>query len=296
MTNEISTINQSELDAFLAKHSISQDSLNNTSDFLPQLKVNYMDEITIDGKKYDLKPGLFTLGGQEVASYAKNVKFRPLLQTFQYIDYDKDKEEVVNRSVLFNDFSDEARDETGTLRCGKPTSKVLNQEGNAALKKAWAHVSLYRSIDGIVSYTGVDAAGNEVKVENVLCTYRGKGASFSPFQEEYTQLLPKGTMMWDFELTLSTTKHKQDPKSAVNYYVTHFEADFSKRLSFTGDLFDTVKELARRIEATNKEIDKKYYAAAAARTETDTLSKAIDITPNTHSLDSDFETDETIPF
>lgn len=291
-----STINQEELAAFIAANRISQEDLNGGGgDFLPQLKANYADEEEIDGQKYELKLGYFVVNTPDHGNvYAKNVNFRPLLHNYQYIDYDREKEEVVCRTILFNDFKDEPRDEHGTLRCGKPQSKLLKD--NAALKKQWEHVNLYRSVDGLVNYTGTTADGKEVKVENLLVTFRGKGSNFSPFQDEYTSVMPKGALLWDYDLKLSTTKHKQDPKSIVSYYIVHFEADFSKKLPFTVTEFETVKALQARIEATNKEIDTKYYTALETRNKTDAAVKALDITP-TGSLSDDFGTqDDDLPF
>lgn len=279
---QLATIDQAEFQAFIEANRVSQEDLNGGSDYLPQLKVNYLDE---DENKKELKPGLFTITGQDVPSYAKNVKFRPLFHKYQYIDYDEAEKKVVNRSVFFDDFKEEAYDEKGGVRCGKPESKYLKDD--AALKKSWAHVSLYRSVDGLVSYDGVDADGNAVKVDNVLVTFRGKGVNFSPFQEEYLKLLPKGTFLWDYELKLGTTKHKQDPKSAANYYVVHFEADFSQRLPLTSDLWETIKSLQKRVEDTNKDIHKKYFNANRSALEDAAAIDAIDITPNDAPLDED---------
>lgn len=281
-TNLPTTIDANEFQAFVESTRVSQKDLNGGGDFLPQLKVNYQDELEVEGVKKEIKPGLFTLTGQEIPSFAKNVTFRPLLMNYQYIDYNNKEDKVVNRSILFNDFSEEARDELGTVRCGKPASKLLKD--NAALKKQWEHVNLYRSVDGLVSYTGADADGNEVKVENVLCTFRGKGANFSPFQDEYLKLMPKGTFIWDFELKLGTTKHKQDPKSAVSYYIVHFEADFTQRISLTQDVWEKIKELKARVDATNKEINTKYYQSIESRNATPEASPIIDADP----LDAEF--------
>lgn len=281
-TNNLpTTIDLNEFQAFVEANRVSQESLNGGGDFLPQLKVNYQDEIEIDGVKYDLKPGLFTLSGQDISSFAKNVKFRPLLHNFQYVDYNSEEEKVVNRSIIFNDFSEEARDENGTVRCGKPASKLLKD--NPALKKQWEHVNLYRSVDGLVSYTGVDAKGNEVKVENVLCTFRAKGANFSGFSDEYLKLLPKGSFLWDFECTLGTVKHKQ---GATNYYVVHFDTDFTKRIPLTPEVWEQIKSLKARIDATNKEINAKYYSAVEKRSTTDIPDEITE-----DALDSEFSSD-----
>lgn len=287
-------INQEELDAFISANRVSAEDLSGGGDFLPQLKVNYQDEVEFEGQKYDLKPGLFTLTGQDVPSYAKNVKFRPLLHTYQYIKYNKDEEKVECRSILFNDFSDEARDEWGTVRCGKPESKVLRN--NPSLKKQYEDTNLYRSVDGLVSYEGTDPKGNKVVVENVLCTFRGKGANFAPFQEEYIKVMPKGSLIWDYELTLSVTKHKQDPKSAVSYYIAHFEADFANKVPLTAEVFETVKELKKRIDETNKEINKKFYEATEKRQNNQALDEAADVIEGSLSDDFADGNEDDVPF
>jgi len=294
-TNLPTTIDAAELAAFIERNHVSQEDLNGSGDFLPQLRANYQDEIEYDGKKYtDVKLGVLVVNTPEYGPvFAKNVKFRPLLQNYQYIDYDKVAEKVVNRSILFNDFSDEARDEKGTIRCGKPPSKELKD--NAPLKKQWDHVQLYRSVDGLVSFKGNTLDGTEVEINNLLVTYRGKCSNFTPFQEEYTKQMPKGSLLWDYELTLSTTRHKSDPKSIVYYYVVHFEADFSNKLPFTAQLFDTVKGLQARVDSTNKDINNKYYTALEANSTSSAAEKAIDITPNV-SLDEELNGVDELPF
>ncbi len=262
-TNESlpAVINQEELSAFIADTRSSAEDLLGGVDFLPQLKVNYLDEIELNGKKHDTtsKLGHFVVYIDDTPVFAKNVTFRPLLQTYQYINYDDDKKQVVCRSVLFNDFSDEARDEQGTLRCGKPPSKVLKD--NKELKKQYENINLYRSVDGLLDIDGEDVEGNKVSHKGVVVTFRGKGVNFTPFNEEYLQTLPKGSIIWDYALKLGVTKHKNDPKSAASYYVIHFEADFANKLPFTAQEFEIAKDLKRRIDETNKEIDKLYFKA-----------------------------------
>lgn len=262
-TNETlpAVIDPNELAAFISDTRVSSEDLLGGVDFLPQLKVNYLDEIEYNNTKYDTtaKIGQLVVNYDDKPVFAKNAIFRPLLQTYQYINYDDDKKEVVCRSILFNDFSDEARDEQGTLRCGKPPSKVLKD--NPELKKQYENINLYRSVDGLLTMEGEDIEGNKVSIENYVVTFRGKGVNFAPFNEEYIQVMPKGSILWDYNLKLGTTKHKNDPKSAASYYIVHFDADFAAKLPFTNKEFETAKELKRRIDTTNKDIDKAYYAA-----------------------------------
>lgn len=290
-TTDIALINADEYAALVAASGASAEDLSGGGgDYLPQLKVNYQDE---DSNGKELKVGYFVVTGQDPAVYAKNVTIRPLTHNFQWTQYDKEEEKVVNRTRFVKNFREEARDEKGLIRCGKPASKILKE--SPELAKQYSDVTLYRNIDVLVSYTGEDADGNTNEVKDLLATMRLKGANFSPFQDEYIDNMPKNTMLWDFPIRLSVTKHKQDPKSVVSYYVIHFEADFTNRLPMTVDVFETVKALNGRIESFNKEVDKKYYAVIDERSKSEAALKALDVSPAKDLLD-DFKSDDDIPF
>ena len=70
---------QEEIEAFAAASGINEDDLSGSRDYLPQLKVNYNEDITIDGVTKELKKGTFFLTGQDTTLYAKNVTIRPFL-------------------------------------------------------------------------------------------------------------------------------------------------------------------------------------------------------------------------
>lgn len=273
MTKELSTINQDELDDFINRSGSSQEDLIGGGDYLPQLKVNYLEE---DENGKELKKGYFVITGQDVPVYAKNVVIRPLLHHFQWTKYDQEVSKTVNRTIFISNFREEPRDELGTLRCGKPPSKEL--KNNPALAKKYEDVTVYRNVHALVSYEGEDVDGNKVTVENMVAVLRLKGANFIPFSEEFIEKMPKNTNLWDFAVTLSVTKEKNDPKSANSYYVIHYEADFDNRLPLTVPVFDTLKGLQERIEKTNEEIEKKHFTVVHNRKLDDSVIAAIDNT------------------
>lgn len=286
MSTDIMVIDDAALDALAAQAGAEQQK----RDFLPQLKINYQEE---DENGKELKKGLFFVTGQEVISYAKNVTFRPLTQHFQWIDYDDTNKKLRNRTRLVTSLmgDDEPRDEKGSIKCGKPSQKEL--KANPALIAKFKEVKCYRQVQGLVSYEGEDVEGNKVKVENVPCALRMKGANFSEFDEEYFQKLGKGRI-WDHEVFLKTTKHKNDPSSAAYYYVIHFDdVDLTKRIPVTVDVYNTTKAFIDSVELINKEIDKKYYDALHSNVED---KDAIDSLKSAGSslLDKDFE--DEIPF
>jgi len=201
MSTEIAILTQAELDLLNSLASdmgaSSEDLTGGGGNFLPQFKV-WMDE---DGDEDDaprLKGKMF-ITGQEPLVYAKpgTVKFRALTQAFQLTQYDKPTNKTVNKTRLMYSFKEEARDEKGTLRCGKPTSKEIRE--NPALKEIYKDITTFRRLQGYVSYVGVTADGQEVVVDNVLVGLNHKGANFTAFEDEVVQKMPPKYNLWDFE-------------------------------------------------------------------------------------------------
>lgn len=277
--NEITTVNNDELAALAAMTGASASSLTGSGDYIPQLKVNYDDE---DEQHRELKTGLFFVTDQDVAVYAKTVTIRPLLHHFQWTKYDDVVKKVTNRTILITNFRQEPRDELGTVKCGKPKSVVL--QNDPELKKKFEDVTCYRTVHVLVDYDGVDADGNKVSVRNVVACLRLKGANFAPFDEEFLNLMPKGSNLWDFSINLSTEKKKN---GASTYYVIHFKGDFNTRLPVDSDIVDTITALHERIVTQNNSIEDKYSKARSLATLDASAMSAID-----GDLASDFNEDE----
>lgn len=261
LTNELTTIDEKELNDFTNSAGISAEDLSGATDYLPQLKVNYNEE-NPETKK-ELKKGVFFLTGQDVTVYAKTVTIRPLLQHFQWTEWSKAERKTTNRTKLITNFSEEAIDEKGTVKCGKPPSKEF--KNNPALVEQWENVKCVRTLHVLVSYEGEDENGEKHSVNNVLATMRLKGSNFNPFKEEFIDNMPKGSKLWDYEITLGTTREKNDPTSANSFYVIHFDADFTKRIPVTRDVFDQAKAAQARIEEFNSEIEVAYIKAVSER-------------------------------
>lgn len=274
MTTELTTIDQKELDDFVNAAGIDAEDLNGATDYLPQLKVNYNEE-NPETKK-ELKKGTFFLTGQDVTVYAKAVTIRPLLQHFQWTEWSKVEKKTVNRTKFIVNFSEEAIDEKGTVKCGKPLSKEF--KNNPALVEQWDHVKCARTLHVLVSYEGEDEDGNKHTVSNILATMRLKGVNFNPFKEEFIDNMPKGSKLWDYEITLGTTREKNDPNSANSFFVIHFDADFTKRVPVTREVFDQAKAAQARIEEFNSDVEVAYVKAVSARNTSDSAIDALEDT------------------
>lgn len=269
MTTELMVIDQQEYEAFLAASGgTAEDLAGGTGNFLPSLRVNY-EEDAEDDDAPKLK-GKFYISGTDEPVYAKSVRFRPLTHDYQWTQYDDVAKKVTNRTRLIKSFKEEARDEKGTVKCGKPASKDL--KANPALAKQYEDITTYRQIQGLVSYTGIDKNGNEVVVPETLVSIRSKGANFSPFDEEFIKLMPAKSTLWEWGIDLTTTREKN---GASTYYVIHYTPDFQNKLPLSIAVFGMMKELQANIDKTNKAIDQKYYDAMSNAADLDDAVEAI---------------------
>jgi len=101
-------------------------------------------------------------------------------------------------------------------------------------------------------------------------------------------------MLWDFASTITLKKEKN---GQTTYYVMHYEPDFAKKIPLTTPVWADLGELKKKIDETNKAIDKKYYEAVNAKTGDDAAIDALKTVSKGRpgkGLSSDF--DDDIPF
>jgi hypothetical protein len=300
-STELMVISQADLDALASETGASQEDLNGGGgSFLPQFKVWSEDDPDDEGAPR--RKGKLFITGQEPLVFAKanTVTFRPLTQSFQWTQWDDSTKTVTNKSRLVTSFKEEARDEKGTVKCGKPPSKDLKE--NKALKEMYDDITTWRRIQGFVSYSGVDEQGNDVEVKDVLVSINSKGASFTAFDEEFVKKMPEKSSLWDFNARITLSKEKN---GAVTYWVMHYEGDFATKLPVNVLVFNTIKDLNDKRVAANRAIDKKYYEALEAKNGDNAAINALKNVGggsssgrpglNRNQLDDDFD-DNSIPF
>lgn len=288
--NELMIVDEAALAVLADELGVNAEDLQGGGKYLPSLRVWGKD----DAEEEDaprLKGKMYVTGiegyDEPIFVVPNTITFRPLTQTFQWTQYDKEQKKTVNRTRLIPNFNEEARDEKGTIRCGKPPSKDLKD--NKALQKLYEDITLYRRLQGILNFTGKTAAGKEVKVENLLSSINLKGANFLPFDEEFAKKLPAKSRLWDWVTSISTTRHVN---GQVTYWVFHFDCDFKEKEKVTPELFQSLIYLQGQINDMNKAIDKSYYDAINNKQSSEDAISALK-TVNS-SLQSDM--DDDIPF
>lgn len=270
MSTNVAVIDKAEelkLAALLGTNDKPQAS--GSSDRLPELKVNSMRK---DAQGRRIEEGMFYLKGMDEPVYAENVRIRVLSQLFQWIHYDPEENKVANKTLLIPNFRCEARDMKGGTRCGKPASKVLRELPKEEQKK-YSDIKCFRQLRVLVSYTGKDADGTEVTIENQPAIILLKGANFSPFEDEFVKAIPKGANFYDYWVDVSAEELQN---GSVIYYVMHFAADMSKKVGLDQDTYDSMLHMAGMIERENQLVENAYQKALRDDQETDDIIEALE--------------------
>ena len=127
MDNNITNINEMSQEQIM--EAIGQDDGSSKGVNIPRLGINRSPEDD-DGNQLPVG-NLFTFDssvGQNV--YGKPVTFRPFISAMQYMHYDPDKSEYVNRSIIFKNWKEEAYDMLQDLKAqcdAKPTILYINE-------------------------------------------------------------------------------------------------------------------------------------------------------------------------
>ena len=240
---------------------IGQYSGSDREDIIPRLTINRSPE---DDNGNQLPIGNFTVydSRENKSYYGKEVTLRPFISGMQYMHYDPEKTEYVNRSVIFSSWKEEAIDIQGGTRCNKVPYKdreSLKPEDLAVQKQ----IRCYRLIYGLVSFDGVDAQGKSKKVENFPVMWRVTGTSFKPVSDAIYALEKRDKLMFTCTFKLESKRQK---KGSNTFYVPVITPNADANLSMSKEDMETLQVFRDSITAENKEVaslwksakDKKY--------------------------------------
>jgi hypothetical protein len=254
--NELATISRSEQLELAATLGMGGTDGPSGTDRLPELKINYQEE---NEQGQELPRGqLYVKGTGEDPIFAKTVTFRPLSQLFQWIEYDPEANKVANKTLMIPMLRDEARDMKGTVRCGKPVSKVLNEMSKEDQRK-YTNIKCFRQIRGLVSYKGKTADGEEAKIENMPVIIMAKGSGFGTFEDEFLKRIPRRNKMYEFSSKISLSREKGSGGNV--WWVMHYEPKLDDALPMTEEIYETCKVMASMVKSENEKVEAAYKKA-----------------------------------
>ena len=254
MKNEIANINNMSDEQI--KQAIGQDDGSSNGISIPRLGINRSPE---DDDGNQLPVGhLFTYDssvGQNV--FGKPVTFRPFISAMQYMHYDPEKGEYVNRSIIFKNWKEEAIDILGGVKCGKVPFRErpsLTPEQLAEQRT----IRCYRLLYGLLSFKGIKANGQEYTIENLPVLWRVSGTAFSPVGSALDQINKRKKLMFSCTFSIDSKRQK---KGGNVYYTPEISVNADANLQMSKEDMETLTVFQDIINTENAEVVDLYKAA-----------------------------------
>ena len=254
MDNEIANINNMSDEQI--KQAIGQDDGSSSGISIPRLGINRSPE---DDDGNQLPVGhLFTYDssvGQNV--FGKPVTFRPFISAMQYMHYDPEKGEYVNRSIIFKNWKEEAIDILGGTRCGKIPFKERSSLTPEQLAEQRT-IRCYRLLYGILSFKGKKANGEDHEVTNLPVLWRVTGTAFAPVGSALDQVNKRKKLMFTTTFSIDSKRQK---KGGNVYYTPEISVNADANLQMSKEDMETLTVFQDIINTENAEVVDLYKAA-----------------------------------
>ena len=254
MDNEIANINNMSDEQI--KQAIGQDDGSSGGIRIPRLGINRSPE---DDDGNQLPVGhLFTYDssvGQNV--FGKPVTFRPFISAMQYMHYDPEKGEYVNRSIIFKNWKEEAIDILGGTRCGKIPFKERSSLTPEQLAEQRT-IRCYRLLYGILSFKGKKANGEDHEVTNLPVLWRVTGTAFAPVGSALDQVNKRKKLMFTTTFSIDSKRQK---KGGNVFYIPEISVNADANLQMSKEDMETLTVFQDIINTENTEIVDLYKAA-----------------------------------
>ena len=240
---------------------IGQDDGSSMGTNIPRLAINRTPE---DDDGNQLPVGHFSVYDSNVGQnvYGKPITFRPFISAMQYMHYDADKGEYVNRSIIFKSWKEEAIDILGGTRCGKIPFKDRSTLTPEQLEQQRT-IRCYKLVYGLLSFNdGKTAQGNAHNVENLPILYRVTGTAFTPVSTALDQLKKRKKLMFNCTFTLNTKRQK---KGGNVFYVPEIQVNAEENLQLSDVDMETLKVFQDSINEENAEVIASYNKAKSSK-------------------------------
>ena len=236
---------------------IGQDDGSNLGNNIPRLAINRTPE---DDDGNQLPVGHFYTYDSKIGQnvFGKPVTLRPFISAMQYMHYDADKGEYVNRSIIFKSWKEEAIDILGGTKCGKIPFKERSTLTPEELERQRT-IRCYKLVYGLLSFKdGKTAQGNPHSVENLPVLYRVTGTAFSPVSAALDQLKKRKKLMFNCTFSLETKRQK---KGGNVFYVPEIGVNADTNLQLSDIDMETLKVFQESIDIENAEVVDAYNNA-----------------------------------
>ena len=236
---------------------IGQDDGSNLGNNIPRLAINRTPE---DDDGNQLPVGHFYTYDSSIGQnvFGKPVTLRPFISAMQYMHYDAEKGEYINRSIIFKSWKEEAIDILGGTKCGKIPFKERSTLTPEQLEQQRT-IRCYKLVYGLLSFKdGKTAQGKAHNVENLPVLYRVTGTAFSPVSAALDQLKKRKKLMFNCTFSLETKRQK---KGGNVFYVPEIGVNADTNLQLSDVDMETLKVFQESIDTENAEVVDAYNSA-----------------------------------
>ena len=236
---------------------IGQDDGSNLGSNIPRLAINRTPE---DDDGNQLPVGHFYTYDSKIGQnvFGKPVTLRPFISAMQYMHYDAEKGEYVNRSIIFKSWKEEAIDILGGTKCGKIPFKERSTLTPEQLEQQRT-IRCYKLVYGLLSFKdGKTAQGTSHNIENLPVLYRVTGTAFSPVSAALDQLKKRKKLMFNCTFSLETKRQK---KGGNVFYVPEIGVNADANLQLSDADMETLKVFQESIDTENAEVVDAYNTA-----------------------------------
>jgi hypothetical protein len=236
---------------------IGQDDGSNLGNNIPRLAINRTPE---DDDGNQLPVGHFYTYDSSIGQnvFGKPVTLRPFISAMQYMHYDAEKGEYINRSIIFKSWKEEAIDILGGTKCGKIPFKERSSLTPEQLEQQRT-IRCYKLVYGLLSFKdGKTAQGNQHNIENIPVLYRVTGTAFSPVSAALDQLKKRKKLMFNCTFSLDTKRQK---KGGNVFYVPEITVNADANLQLSDTDMETLKVFQESIDTENAEVVDAYNSA-----------------------------------
>ena len=236
---------------------IGQDDGSSLGTNIPRLAINRTPE---DDDGNQLPVGHFYTYDSNIGQnvFGKPVTLRPFISAMQYMHYDADKGEYINRSIIFKSWKEEAIDILGGTRCGKIPFKERSSLTPEQLEQQRT-IRCYKLVYGLLSFKdGKTAQGNTHSLENLPVLYRVTGTAFSPVSAALDQLKKRKKLMFNCTFSLDTKRQK---KGGNVFYIPEIGVNADTNLQLSDTDMETLKVFQESIDTENAEVVDAYNSA-----------------------------------
>ena len=253
--NKLTNINKMSNEQIM--QAIGQDDGSTMGNNIPRLAINRTPE---DDDGNQLPVGHFYTYDSNIGQnvFGKPVTLRPFISAMQYMHYDAEKGEYINRSIIFKSWKEEAIDILGGTKCGKIPFKERSSLTPEKLEQQRT-IRCYKLVYGLLSIKdGKTAQGEPYSVDNLPVLYRVTGTAFTPVTSALDQLKKRKRLMFNCTFSLDSKRQK---KGGNVFYVPEIGVNADANLQLSDADMETLKVFQESIDTENAEVVDAYNTA-----------------------------------